>query len=902
MILQFSGADVSALDGVVYYDNPAPTTTTQVAASITAFAANEMLVVAYVDNFETFKNSPPGMSAGPSCDQSGAGGFWHSSFYQSLTASGATGTRTSSLAGGTSWCTAVSLLIKTAPPPPVWSGLVYASVSGSSPTLHVVDNGTSSIITTLSPGFDAISIAASPDNNWLALASNAPQIQFMNTSTQAFGPIITTGLNNVVALVWAHDSSVVYCVGQYGVQTCTPSGTLGSVGVVSDAGTNFQAALAPDGAHIYVGADPKVYELTTSLFAFTHTYPGLSRSVAICVSSDGRTLYVTDFLSPGTLYFIDIATGAMTSEGANNNPGWMMLSADGTKLWCAEQASGLVQVFDASSGAVLQSIAAPAARRLALTPDGLTMWVGTFGAPTGRLFPVDTATYAVGAGLSGLGAVYSLAILPPPPGPPPPPSGTVAVALGFMIAVGSGSLPPPVITGSTITGTAVLNIGPLTVIAADHITTRTGTSHIVIGPLQLASVGARLGPGGSPIPGYRGRWRLTLHSRAFAPATLASTMIGELADARARKLEQAWNTPAVLSFTLDGESQAALLIHELLHDVVAWRWDDQTGQEFAVFRGPITQSADTLDEQSHVTTYTCHDYAAVLQRRLLTTTYTVTARDQDLIAGDFLSAASSASTSSGTSLSPASYLPVTLATLAADGTVRGLSGKTRDRTYYGSQNIGQALDDLSKVIDGFDFDVQPSAVNTTDSLRIFYPQQGVVRTGMALQYGSTVARVSRTVDSSEYSNYVRVLGNNASSAPTPQFFSERWNTQAHTISPTPIGLWMLADDASDVTIQSTLDDKAAGDLFLDGSLVPHYTLTLSPGAYSWGNPNMGDVMSIIIQHGRLNENVGMRVLGITYDIGDDGQEDVELIVSRPPMTFRKLFSQADRDVKALARR
>jgi hypothetical protein len=783
---------------------------------------------------------------------------------------------------------------------------IYASGS-THPYVSVVDSTTSTVITTLIPAFTALAVAVSPDGNWLAFASGLPQVQFAPTAApHSYGPAITTGLTGVAALVWAHDSSLVYCVGPFGVQTCTPGGALGTVGVVSDAsGSVTQAALSPDGSHLYVGAATKVYELTTSLYAFTNTYSGLAGVKGMAISPDGHTLYVSDYRSPaGTIYAINTATGAMTTEGANNNPGCLLVSPDGSRLWCAENGSGLVQVFDAGSLAVLQTITAPSAYAIAFSTDGSQVWVGSSdGTAIPVLFPIDTTTYTAGPGVTDFGGyflqVVAVAATVPPPGPSTP-SGHATVTAGPLVVTATSTA-----TATGITGTAVLNIGPLVVRAADVIATRLGTALVALGPLIIAGVGARPGPGGFPIPGYRGRWRLTLHTRTFAPATLNSTLIAELADARGRQLVQAWGTPAVLTFSMDGHAQAAALIEELEHDVVAWRFDDRTGLEVAVFRGPITASQDQLTTESHTVTYTCQDYAAVLSRRLLTTTYTVTARDQDLIAGDLLAAGSTASSSSGTSFSPASYVPVTLATVNPDGTTRGLSTRTRDRTYYGSQNVYDALDNLAKIIDGFDWDVQPSAVNTTDSLRIFYPAQGVTRTDIALQYGSTVATVTRSLSSADYANYVRVLGNNTSANPTPQFFAEDWNTQATATTPIPVGLWMTDDTSqTSVTVQSTLDEKASGDLALDANLTPQYTLGLTPGWYTWGNPNMGDTVPLIVQSGRLDDyyTPGVRVLGITYQIGDDGQEDVTLTVSRPAQTLGGLLADSDRDLKALTRR
>ena len=56
---------------------------------------------------------------------------------------------------------------------------------------------------------------------------------------------------------------------------------------------------------------------------------------------------------------------------------------------------------------------------------------------------------------------------------------------------------------------------------------------------------------------------------------------------------------------------------------------------------------------------------------------------------------------------------------------------------------------------------------------------------------------------------------------------------------------------------------------------------------------MGDVVPLIIQSGRLNVNTTIRVVGITYDIGDDGQEDVTLTLGRPDTTLFDIFTAAD---------
>jgi hypothetical protein len=388
-------------------------------------------------------------------------------------------------------------------------------------------------------------------------------------------------------------------------------------------------------------------------------------------------------------------------------------------------------------------------------------------------------------------------------------------------------------------------------------------------------------------------------------------MLTELPDARSRRLEQQINAPATFTFTLDGQSPAAAVIRELMTDVVAWRWDEATGKDVPYFRGIVAQSQDSLSEQVHTVTFTCHDYLAMLARRVVTKTVTYTNYEQDRLVQDLIGRASTVTDTTGlVPFSPGSYLPIVGHPFDPNGIERGPSGQMRDRTYVGSTQYGTALDQLAHVINGFDYDVVPGMRGpffnaSWDWLRIFYPGQGVVRSE-PLEYGSSIAAVTRSVNSADYANFVRVLGNNGDSDPAAaQVYAEQWNDDANDVTTAPVGLWMTAENGADVSVQSTLVEQAHGTLGLLGVLEPSYTLTLRPGTYRDGAFNMGDTVPIVIRSGRLNvtpDNATLRIVGLTFDIGDDGQEDVALTVGRPPTSLADLMTATAADVNALARR
>jgi hypothetical protein len=408
-----------------------------------------------------------------------------------------------------------------------------------------------------------------------------------------------------------------------------------------------------------------------------------------------------------------------------------------------------------------------------------------------------------------------------------------------------------------------------------------------------------------PMPPGRDRWRIVAYQRQFA--AVPAVPIVEIMGARSRRLTQEWNKPALFSFVVDGTSAAAPLIQELMTDVVVYRWDEASGMDLALFRGLIAQSQDTLSEQAYSVTFTAHDYLDVCARRLLTQAVTWTQVDQDQMVGLLLGQAKAVTTSSGTALNPGAYLPLDSSGVDPAGNNRITnSGQKRDRTYPAQQQIDEAIFNLAAVENGFDFDVIPgSRVGTyPDRLRVFFPYQGVLRGDLILEYGSTVAAVQRSVNSADYSNYWRVIGagSNPNDASAPPLFAERWNSDANNVTVTPVGLWMSGDNASDVTLQSTLNEKAGGNLALSGIITPSYTLTLRPGWYTFGNPNMGDVVRLRIRAGRLLVDTDVRVLGLDYEITDDGTENVNLTVGRPDVDFKDLFTRADRDINALARR
>jgi hypothetical protein len=394
-------------------------------------------------------------------------------------------------------------------------------------------------------------------------------------------------------------------------------------------------------------------------------------------------------------------------------------------------------------------------------------------------------------------------------------------------------------------------------------------------------------------------WRLTVHHRDYtAGATPRQTGIAELVEVRSVKLETKWNASATLTWTMDGRDPSCAYVAELSTDVLLWRDGALMG------RFIVAQSEDQVTAQDYSVNFTAHDYLSMLGRRILTSPNDLVYSqwDQDDIVTNLLWLAINLGAGGGTSFVPGSSLPIVTALVNPDGTTRAKSGVLRDRTYTGGSVIGDLIANLAAVIGGFDFDVQPSTTGA-DRLRVFYGAQGVTRGDFVCHYGSTVAGFTRSANSTDFANYQRVIGQGDSTVGAPQLYSEAWGPDANNVTTAPWGLWENGSNESDVSDPNTLSQKAHGDLALSSLLSPSYSLTMSPGAVVPGTPNMGDTVGLVLQVGRLSVSTTVRVLGITWDVGDDfSGEDVTLTVGRPAVSLSAMFQAIGQDVNALARR
>ena len=392
-------------------------------------------------------------------------------------------------------------------------------------------------------------------------------------------------------------------------------------------------------------------------------------------------------------------------------------------------------------------------------------------------------------------------------------------------------------------------------------------------------------------------WRIATCWRG--PPATAGQMIGELPDATSRSFHADLWAPCTAQCTIDGRSASAAYLQELSQDLILWRWNPINSRYDIMFRGPIGVSEDTISETTHAVNVQAADYRAMLGRVIYNAPRTFTQADQFGIVNNFILPLTSGQRQPNLGFTG-------LASLNPDGSNLGFTGVLRDRAYTGAEKTMDMLDNLSQVINGFDYAIEPldpsqvSVAQQTGYPIMWYPQRGVTKAFVA-EYGVTVGSLTRTVNSTEFGNWVRVDGQNNDDG-SPMFatsIGDVWNNpQLHAE-----GLWQTGQSEADVSIQSTLQQTADGQLALMSQLIPSYTVNLTPGVWnSKADCWLGDTIELRVHTGRLDVDTSVRILAFDFTIDDAGVERIALTVGRSEVTFSSIMADQRARLDALSRR
>jgi peptidoglycan/xylan/chitin deacetylase (PgdA/CDA1 family) len=377
---------------------------------------------------------------------------------------------------------------------------------------------------------------------------------------------------------------------------------------------------------------------------------------------------------------------------------------------------------------------------------------------------------------------------------------------------------------------------------------------------------------GLDLPRRRRPWQLVA-----GPATGGHEI--SLTAAKGRRYTAKLTEPSELGFGINARHSQATAIDELASDV-HMLWTSPAGSTLELDRLRVGSTGDTGTDKEHTMTAACLDYREVVKRRILYpgATLTHTAVDQGEIAWSLID-----------------Y------TQNLDGGDLGISkgwsgtaptGVTRDRTYEVGNSIGERIQELSELLDGFDWDISPDGASAL-TLDVWSPQRGSDR-GVVLEFGGLVASFRREVNPSDYANAIRMSGEEALTA------AER---TASDIASRAEGRWDAQLGDTGLTTQAALDERADWQLEQSQVITPVWTVTLRRG--SWDGPDhiwLGDPVRLVVKSGRLDVDTTLRVYEVGVSIGDNGDEQIDLSLGGPRPDYRRRPRRTERRLNTLERR
>lgn len=340
-----------------------------------------------------------------------------------------------------------------------------------------------------------------------------------------------------------------------------------------------------------------------------------------------------------------------------------------------------------------------------------------------------------------------------------------------------------------------------------------------------------------------------------------------------------------LSFTLDTALPQAAYLEPLSTDVhVLFTGDDGVTREIDRLR--VGQPNITIDADKARVAWTCLDYRAVLQRRILYSdaSLTYTDVDQGEIAWSLISYTQGKLNGS--------------LNISKGWTGTTPTGVLRSPTYTVGDSVGQRIQEMSDLIGGFDWDISPTSASGMQ-LGVWFPQRGSDR-GVVIEQGGLMASGTGNVDPSAYANAIRYTGAESTDTTPGPTANE---LEAAGLAEMPQGRWDAAFGDTGLNTQQMLDDRAAWQLGWSQVARPVWTVTLRRGA--WRGPDhiwLGDTVRIIAKKQGLDVDMTARVYEVAVTLDGDGTESVALTLNGPRARYAWRAREVERRLSNLERR
>lgn len=344
--------------------------------------------------------------------------------------------------------------------------------------------------------------------------------------------------------------------------------------------------------------------------------------------------------------------------------------------------------------------------------------------------------------------------------------------------------------------------------------------------------------------------------------------VGEAIGAKQRQWSQVVNAPSTATVSVQlGDRLAALMVPSAHPRCKVYRTEPGEPREL-VFYGSLPQNGFSADAASDTLTCKFQDPAWIFARRYSLGTETFTATDQGLILWGLVAAQNARSGGD---------------TWIRQGNVT--TGVTRDRA-FSRQTLAQLFDDMTKVINGCDWEIAPVdyyELNGTRAMGVLnvYDEQGSDRPNAVFGYSpSGVANIQNaTLAYLDVTTIATVTGVTTSQG--------QISGTAGTAEESGFGLLEQVTADQDVSVQATVDAKAQGIVAEQNSLRPVVGITgpLPDAPQPVADYGKGDTVRVAILRGAFQQVSSPRMMAFTVDVGQEGELATTLVLATPPGAY-----------------
>lgn len=323
-----------------------------------------------------------------------------------------------------------------------------------------------------------------------------------------------------------------------------------------------------------------------------------------------------------------------------------------------------------------------------------------------------------------------------------------------------------------------------------------------------------------------------------------------LDQAKSRKYARYLNAAGSASFFLDPRDPKATEIKTMERDLLVYRYGS------LVWRGRIMDDSGEVDGQGGKLDVKCLGYFALLDSHV-DKTLTYTQIDQGAIAWNLIN-----------------YVQGKDSLGITQGNTT--TGVLRDRTYhwYEMGEVKKLIENLSRLENGFDFEVTPSLVFNT-----YYPRKQNVLGYYVFELTKNIERISWQKDGTRMANAVNAMG-------AGQEEQTLMSSAQNAASITTYGRREDVKDYTDIILKDTLTEKAQREVSLRKDPPTFYGLKLAPVGSEESDPpvdsyDVGDKIYVRASYGYVEIDEYLRIYGIETEIDENDVEHITLIVTAP---------------------